>query len=129
MDQQTIEGMAGRRGFFPRRGSAQPPTRARARLFEVVEAAFDVSGDDLGASTRGRSKIAFARQTAMYLARVGFGMTLAEAGRLFGRDRTTVAHACRCVEDRRDDPRFDALLSAMESFMLRSDSHGWSGQQ
>jgi hypothetical protein len=33
---------------------------------------------------------------------------------LFGRDRTTVAHACLIVEDRRDDPVFDRILELLE---------------
>jgi hypothetical protein len=33
---------------------------------------------------------------------------------MFDRDRTTAAHACRTVEDCRDDPRFDAALDCLE---------------
>jgi chromosomal replication initiation ATPase DnaA len=36
-------------------------------------------------------------------------VSLTEVGHLFDRDRTTVAHACSLVEDRRDDPDFDYL--------------------
>ena len=50
----------------------------------------------------------------MYLAHVGLGLSYTDAGRLFGRDRTTVAHACRLVEERREDPRFDASLDYLE---------------
>jgi chromosomal replication initiation ATPase DnaA len=57
----------------------------------------------------------------MYLARVVLGMTLLGAGHLFGRDRTTASHACRLIEDLRDDPGFDALLQAMEAFLMRAD--------
>jgi hypothetical protein len=57
---------------------------------------------------------AFARQIAMYLAHVGFGLSMAEVGRAFGRDRTTVVHACHLIEDRRDDVRFDQMLDHLE---------------
>lgn len=57
---------------------------------------------------------AFARQIAMYLAHVGFGLSMAEIGRAFGRDRTTVLHACHLIEDRRDEVRFDQLLDHLE---------------
>ncbi len=57
---------------------------------------------------------AFARQIAMYLAHVGFGLSMAEVGRAFERDRTTVVHACHLIEDRRDDVRFDQLLDHLE---------------
>jgi hypothetical protein len=57
---------------------------------------------------------AFARKLAMYLAHVAFGMSIGRVGRAFGRDRTTVAHACHVIEDKRDDPRFDRWLDALE---------------
>jgi chromosomal replication initiation ATPase DnaA len=50
----------------------------------------------------------------MYLAHVAFGLSLSEVGRAFGRDRTTAAHACRLIEERRDDPEVDAILSPLE---------------
>ena len=64
---------------------------------------------------RGPRRIAFARQLAMYLTHVGFGLTLTEVGVCFERDRTTVRHACALVEDRRDQPAFDLALSALET--------------
>ena len=50
---------------------------------------------------------------AMYLAHVCCRMTLTEVGAMFGRDRTTVAHACLKVEYRRDDPTFDRALDVL----------------
>jgi chromosomal replication initiation ATPase DnaA len=41
-------------------------------------------------------------------------MNLREVGHAFGRDRTTVAHACRVIEERRDEPGLEALLSRLE---------------
>ncbi|HEV2509365.1 helix-turn-helix domain-containing protein [Bosea sp. (in: a-proteobacteria)] len=64
---------------------------------------------------RGQRRIAFARQLAMYLTHVGFGLTLTEVGACFERDRTTVRHACALVEDRRDQPAFDLAVSALET--------------
>jgi chromosomal replication initiation ATPase DnaA len=121
MDQQAIEGI-GNAGDMPWSGRRpdQQWTTGQARLFQAVQTVFAVGPDDLCAATRGRCKIAFARQTGMYLARVALGMTLLRAGHLFGRDRTTASHACRVVEDLRDDPDFDALLHAMEAFVVRS---------
>jgi len=74
---------------------------------------------ELRAARRGRAPAAFARQTAIYLAHVHFGMSLSEVGRNFGRDRTTVAHACACVEDSRDDPRFERVLLCLEAALDR----------
>lgn len=67
---------------------------------------------------RGPRRIAFARQLAMYLSHVGFGLTLTEVGACFDRDRTTVRHACALVEDRRDQPAFDLAVSALEAGVL-----------
>lgn len=64
---------------------------------------------------RGPRRIAFARQLAMYLTHVGFGLTLTEVGACFERDRTTVRHACALIEDRRDQPAFDLAVSALEA--------------
>lgn len=80
---------------------------AVARVFGVHKNAF-------AQETRGRADAALARQVAMYLAHVACGMSLTNAGRLFGRDRTTVAHACLVIEDRREDPVFDHALDLLE---------------
>ncbi|MEJ0023711.1 MAG: helix-turn-helix domain-containing protein [Alphaproteobacteria bacterium] len=58
---------------------------------------------------------ATARQAAMYLTDVAFEMSLARVAIAFGRDRSTVAHACHVMEERRDDAEMDAWLDAMES--------------
>jgi hypothetical protein len=74
-----------------------------------------------GACARPRAA-AFIRQVAMYLAHVGFGLSMARVGRAFGRDRTTVVHACHVIEDRRDEVRFDALLDHLEQAAVALDA-------
>ncbi|MGD9866861.1 MAG: helix-turn-helix domain-containing protein [Hyphomicrobiales bacterium] len=69
---------------------------------------------DLRSTSRGRARTAFARQVAMYLAHVGGGLNMTDVGLCFGRDRTTVAHACAVVENVRDDPAFDRVLDRVE---------------
>jgi chromosomal replication initiation ATPase DnaA len=80
----------------------------------AVARVFGVEHGELCRATRGRAPVALARQVAMYVAHVACGMTLTEVGQLFDRDRTTVAHACAVVEDRRDDPIFDRVLELLE---------------
>lgn len=70
-------------------------------------------------NTRSRPSAARARQLAMYLCHVVFGQTLAEIGAAFGRDRTTVSHACALIEDMRDDPRFDEEVCVLERLLER----------
>ncbi len=84
-------------------------------LLELATAvAFGVSIDDLRAPSRRAAPIAFARQSAIYLAHVVLGLNYSAAGKLFGPDRTTAAHACQRVEERRDDPDIDILLEMLE---------------
>ena len=70
----------------------------------------------LFAPTRGAPRAAFARQVAMYLVRIGFEVSFETISRVFGRDRTTVSHACHVVEDGRDDIWLDCRLEALELF-------------
>jgi chromosomal replication initiation ATPase DnaA len=86
----------------------------------AVAAAFVVPVAELRAPTRRRASIALARQSAMYLAHVAFGLTFTEVGRAFGRDRTTAAHACRRIEDRRREARLDAALAELEHALRRN---------
>jgi chromosomal replication initiation ATPase DnaA len=85
-------------------------------LEQAVSRVFMVAGDDLWSETRGRPRVAFARQVAMYLAQA-WGLTLTEVGHVFSRDRTTVAHACGLVEDLRDDPLLDRSLELLEGVL------------
>lgn len=63
--------------------------------------------------------IVLARQVAMYLSHVAFGLTFSEISLIFQRDRTTVAHACAAIEDLRDNPSFDRALFALENALIR----------
>jgi len=73
-----------------------------------------VSAEDILQPGRGTPAVSFARQVAMYLSHVALGMSLARVARAFERDRSTVAHGCHIVEDRRDDPDFDQWIEQLE---------------
>ena len=72
---------------------------------------------------RGCMKTAFARQVAMYLCHVGCELSMARVAAAFGRDRSTVAHACHAIEDRRDEGQFDLWIGALEAMMRRTPLH------
>jgi Bacterial dnaA protein helix-turn-helix len=95
----------------PRHRACAP---SREAIEQVVVQVFGVGRDELRRISRGRANVALARQVAMYLAHVTCGLTLTDTGKLFRRDRTTVAHACGVIEDRRDDPLFDRALDLLE---------------
>lgn len=94
---------------------ARPLRGAGLLVTACVLSVFEVEATDLAQQSRGRAHVALARQIAMYLHHVILGRTLTDIAREFGRDRTTVAHACRLVEDRRDEPEFDAMVGGLET--------------
>lgn len=95
--------------------AAPRPAVALCRLAAAtVCAATGISVDDILAPRRAPAAAASARQLAMYLAHVGFGVALADVARAFRRDRTTVAYACRRIEDLRDGP-FDQEVARLEA--------------
>ena len=89
----------------------------------VVAQAFGVGIDALRATTRRQAPVAFARQLAMYLAHVCCSLTLTEVGHFFGRDRTTVAHACQVIENRRDMPSTGLAVDCLEAALVEWFSH------
>jgi chromosomal replication initiation ATPase DnaA len=105
--------LAGSAGWGPR-ASRKTAQRLCDLATIATAAALAVPPGEIYASSRRSACAAFARQSAMYLAHVAFGLSYSEIGRAFGRDRTTAAHACQLVEDRRDDPGVDATLATLE---------------
>lgn len=101
-----------------------PVATQKARTAMVLAAtALGVPLDAVLADHRCTAPVATARQVAMYLAHVELGLPQADVARAFQRDRSTVAHACRRVEDMRDHPVFDAdlvRLATCARFALRS---------
>ena len=91
------------------------PVLAREFLYNTVSTVFEIDGALLAQPSRGRARIALARQVAMYLGHVACGLSLTAVGRVFDRDRSTVAHACKRIEDRREEHDFDAAIQMMES--------------
>ena len=113
--------------------SKKPAFHSRSRIFQsppnmvsacrqiesLVGSAFSVPLHDLRAASRGPATTAFARQVAMYLAHVELGLSLSIVATQFGRDRTTVSHACGRVEDRRDDPAVDRALFCLTAAIAK----------
>jgi chromosomal replication initiation ATPase DnaA len=100
---------------------------AAARLAAgVASYGLDVPVDEIIGCARGTSNVALARQVAMYLCHVAFELSLARVAIAFGRDRSTVAHACHQIEDRRERPAFDDWISALEDMLREAPSPGYA---
>ncbi len=115
-----VEAVVGSSGAAARTGGApvRKPDDAdpRAKLAEgryAVEAALAavLGYPEGGAQCRSTR----CKQIAMYLLHVGRGVSMERVGEAFGRDRSTVGHACRVIEDGRDEPRLDRLLDCLEA--------------
>ena len=86
----------------------------RAYLAGALTAyALGLKAEEVLGGGRGSAAESRARQVAMYLLRASLGMSLSRVARAFGRDRSTVAHACHVIEDLRDDPDFDLWVEQL----------------
>jgi len=88
--------------------------RDAAFLVNLVAEASGVPALLLLHRSRCDADAADARQLAMYLMHVILQRSYNEIGRYFGRDRTTVAHACGRVEDKREESWFESFVIGLE---------------
>ncbi len=100
------------------------PERVICQAVRLMTAEFlFVSGDRIGMRRERRRLACHVRQIAMYVCHVALQMRMTAIGEGFGRDRSTVAHACAVVEDRRDDRDFDEFVAAIERIALLAFGH------
>lgn len=105
-----------------------PDDQLRAAFIaQLVAMAMGVGAREIAAPSRKAAPAALARQVAMYLAHTALGWPTARVGRAFARHTTTAAYACRRVEDLRDDPALDRMLSACEASIRAAPAPAWSG--
>ena len=90
----------------------------------AVAHVYGVPLDQLLAATRKDRRAAEARQVAMYLAHVALGMNLSVVARGFGRDRSTACHACRHVEELRENPEIDRQMTSLEALVRSAAGTG-----
>lgn len=84
------------------------------RLLELVAASRGLRAADLIGRDRGKASIALARQLGMYLMHTYYRRIYSDVGRFFGRDRTTVSHACGLIEEMREGREFDEAVARLE---------------
>ncbi len=101
----------------------RPDDPAFARLtVAAVSLEFGTPELSLDLRRKGTKQIAFSRQVAMYLLQTVFDMTISRTAELFSRDRSTVTHALKVIEDSREDEVFNRKLIKVEDFLLTSSS-------
>lgn len=83
-------------------------------LIDLLSVFFNVSGRQLRSPSRTATPVARVRQIGMYVAHVSLGLRMSWVGTGFGRNKSTVVHACHTVEDMRDDEDFDAIVARVE---------------
>ncbi len=92
------------------------PNRDEDRAYlasALVAYALGLHTEDILAVERGSPAICRARHIAMYLMHAGLGLSLGRVARAFGRDRSTIGHACRQIEAARDNDDFDVWLDQL----------------
>jgi chromosomal replication initiation ATPase DnaA len=98
-------------------------TRSHIALCGAAAAASLAIAQDKIAANRETQRVARARQIAIYLAHVGFGLNYTRLGAAFRRDRTTIRHACFRIEDARDRQNFDRALDLLEGALRLHATH------
>ncbi|MAZ18363.1 MAG: hypothetical protein CL535_18815 [Ahrensia sp.] len=83
-------------------------------IIDLTAIFFNVSSRDLRSSGRTPNPVSRVRQIGMYVGHVTLGLKMAEVGAGFGRDKSTVVHACHTIEDMRDDEDFDLIVARVE---------------
>ena len=110
--------MQGMKSFAGR--AARTPAD-RAGLAQALAAyAYGVGIADVRASTRGKSRVALARQIAMYLCHSVFHLDARELAETFGRDDSTVRYALNQVGDMRADADFDRTIRYLAQVLRRT---------
>jgi hypothetical protein len=94
-----------------------PPDSARscALARDVAGAMLGVPAGAMSRTTRSPQQVCEARHVGMYIAHVVFQLPFRTIAEGFHRHRSTVSYAVRHVEERRDDGRFDELLTQWEA--------------
>ncbi len=86
----------------------------------AVSLEFGISDTNLVSPEKAGRHLRFARQVAMYLAHIVYELNHTQIGRLFSKDRSTVSHACKVIEDSREDGVFDMKLIRLENFLRQA---------
>lgn len=106
--------MPGRVGMAASRDNPVDILRCRI-VWRLVAELFAMACEaDLPEGAARRRPRCHVRQIAIYLSHVVLSVPYRTVATAFGRDRTTIVHACAVVEDRRDDTGYDRFVERCE---------------
>jgi len=99
----------------PRPPSVSLPIRTVCRIAQKITAEMVmITGSRMLERRDRRRMLCHVRQISMYACHTALQLSQQDIACGFGRHRSTVAHACMIVEQRRDDAAFDDFVSAIE---------------
>ena len=81
---------------------------------QMVASTFELPSERLLCYNRGNARATRARQISIYLMHTALSFSLLKISRIYNKDRTTIGHACRVIEDLRDTPSFDDRILELE---------------
>ncbi len=84
---------------------------------QMVASAFELTSERLLRVDRGSASANRARQISIYLMHTVLSFPLVKIARVYKKDRTTIGHACRVIEDLRDNPAFDDKIIELEEIV------------
>ncbi len=90
------------------------------RIMERVAIEYGIRTDDILSSRRSRD-VAVPRQLAIYLTREITGQSTTSIGKTFGRDHSTIMHACKSIEEKTGNEKdFELIVRKIKQSLLES---------
>ncbi|WP_416878647.1 helix-turn-helix domain-containing protein [Litorimonas sp.] len=86
----------------------------------AVALEFGIAEPDLIDPPCASPHLRFTRQLAMYLTHIVYELNPTHIARIFLKDRSTVAHALKVIEDCREDAVLDMKIIRLENFLRQS---------
>lgn len=87
----------------------------------MVASVGQVNAGYLTNRARGSRRIVEYRRIAHYLSHVVMGLSMMTVARLSHRHHTSIIDTCHVIEERRDNPQFDKMLSYAELALIQID--------
>jgi len=95
-------------------------THQAGLVIAAVALEFGVTEPDLIDPPKATPHLRFTRQIAMYLINTVYELNPSHIARIFSKDRSTVTHAFKVIEECREDPVLDMKIIHLENFLRQA---------